>query len=125
MNFSRKLALSVVAACAAASAASAQDAGPAAPPPAEAAPAPAANYSDAEVQSFASAIIAVNKIQGDATLAEADKQPRMLEAVQQAGLDPQKFNEISQAAQADTALQQRIQTAVSASQPQEAAPPQN
>jgi len=123
MNLTQKLALSVVAVLATAPAAFAQDAG--APAPAPEAAAPAASYTDAEVQSYATAIIAVNKIQSDTTVAEADKQPKMLEAVQQSGLDPQKFNEISQAAQADTALQQRIQAAVSAAQPQEAAPPQN
>ncbi len=44
----------------------------------------------------------------------------MVATVQQRGLDPQKFNAIAQAAQNDPALQQRIQTAAAAAQPQQA-----
>jgi hypothetical protein len=74
----------------------------------------AATYSDAEVQTYAAALVAVNKVQADTTLAAADKQPKMAAAVQQAGITPVKFNEISQAMQADKALQLRIQTAMAA-----------
>ncbi len=63
-------------------------------------------------------MVAVNKVQADTTVAEADKQAKLLEAVEQSGLDAQKFNEITQAVQNDSALQQRVQAAAAAAQPQ-------
>jgi len=91
--------------------ADAQAAPPAASAPATAAPATAAeSFSDADLKAFARAAIAASKIQQDATVADAEKQPKMLAAVQAEGLDPVKFNSIAQASQADPALHQRIQT---------------
>jgi hypothetical protein len=101
---------------------------PAATDPAAAAPAPAdpaapaqqASYSDAQVDSFAQAVVKVQEIQTDATLAQDQKQEAMVTAVQEAGLDPQTYNSMSQAAKADQALLERIQIAVTehrASQP--------
>ncbi|EQB30919.1 DUF4168 domain-containing protein [Sphingobium ummariense] len=93
--------------------------------PAQTAPAPATpatpatpsagagNYSDAELKQFADAAVEVTKIQSDSSIAAADKQPKMLAALQAKGMPPEKFNAIGQAAAADPALQQRIQAAAS------------
>ncbi|WP_420143866.1 DUF4168 domain-containing protein [Sphingobium sp.] len=92
----------------------AQDAAaPAAPAPAApAAPAAgASNFSDADIKAFAAAAVEVTKIQADTSIADADKQPKMLAALQASGMPPEKFNQIGQAAAADPALQQRIQAA--------------
>lgn len=88
---------------------------PASPPAATPAPAAGASaFSDSDIQQFAAAAVEVTKIQSDATIPDADKQPKMLAAVQASGLPPEKFNEIGQAAAADPALQQRIQAAAPA-----------
>ncbi len=92
----------------------AQDqAAPAAPTaPAPATPAAgASNFSDSDIKQFAAAAVEVTKIQSDASIADAEKQPKMLAALQASGLPPEKFNQIGQAAAADPALQQRIQAA--------------
>ncbi|MGB3930231.1 MAG: DUF4168 domain-containing protein, partial [Sphingobium sp.] len=80
-------------------------------PAAQATPAAPANFSDADIKQFAAAAVEVTKIQQDASISAADKQPKMLAAVQASGLPPEKFNQIGQAAAADPALQQRIQAA--------------
>nr|MBA4770008.1 DUF4168 domain-containing protein [Sphingobium sp.] len=89
---------------------------PAAAPaaPAASTPAPAAaagNFSDADIKQFAAAAVEVTKIQQDTSIADADKQPKMVAALQASGIAPEKFNQIGQAAAADPALQQRIQAA--------------
>ncbi|WP_422794968.1 DUF4168 domain-containing protein [Sphingobium mellinum] len=84
-------------------------------PAAPASPSAAASkYSDADLKQFAAAAVEVTKIQSDTTVAAADKQPKMLAALQASGIAPEKFNEIGQAAAADPALQQRIQAAAPA-----------
>ena len=93
-------------------------------PAAPAASAPAAgasNFSDADIKQFAAAAVEVTKIQSDNAIAAAEKQPKMLAALQSKGIPPEKFNAIGQAAAADPALQQRIQAA--AGTPAPAAPP--
>lgn len=95
----------------------AQDAAPAASAPATSAPATGAaatTFSDADIRQFAAAAVEVTKIQQDSAIPAADKQPKMLAAVQASGLPPEKFNQIGQAAAADPALQQRIQAAAPA-----------
>ncbi|WP_369805493.1 DUF4168 domain-containing protein [Sphingobium sp. EM0848] len=100
-------------ALAAAGPALAQDA---AAPAAPAAPAAgASSFSEAEIKQFAAAAVEVTKIQQDASIAAADKQPKMLAALQASGIPPEKFNQIGQAAAADPALQQKIQAAAPAS----------
>ncbi|MGN6277588.1 MAG: DUF4168 domain-containing protein [Sphingomonas sp.] len=74
----------------------------------------AASYTDADVNEFATAAIAVQKIQGDASVAATDKQKQMASAVTSSGLTPEKFNAIATASQSDPALMKRIQTAASA-----------
>lgn len=94
--------------------------------PAQAAPAaPAAgasNFSDADIKQFAAAAVEVTKIQQDSSIAAADKQPKMLAALQASGIPPEKFNQIGQAAAADPALQQKIQAAAPTSSVAPAAP---
>jgi len=85
------------------------------PPAASAAPAaPAASYTDADVDQFATAALAVQKIQQDAAVPDTDKQTRMSAAVTSSGLTPEKFNAIATASQSDPALMKRIQTAAAA-----------
>ncbi|WP_230461186.1 DUF4168 domain-containing protein [Sphingobium sp. CAP-1] len=92
-------------------------------PAAPAAPATgASNFSDADIKQFAAAAVEVTKIQQDTTIAEADKQPKMIAALQASGIPPEKFNQIGQAAAADPALQQRIQAAAPAAPATPAAP---
>jgi hypothetical protein len=75
-----------------------------------------ASVSDGDIQKFAVAAVALNGVQADASIAEADKPSKMVAAVQQSGLDPQKFNTIAQAAQSDPALQKKIQVAAANTQ---------
>ncbi|UZK69427.1 DUF4168 domain-containing protein [Sphingomonas sp. S1-29] len=83
--------------------------------PATAAPATASGpISDTDVSKFAKAVVAVEAIQKDTTIAAADKQTQMAEKVQATGLDPAKFNQIAQTMQSDTALQAKISAAVQA-----------
>ncbi len=91
-----------------------------APEPAQDAPAsPGTTFTPDEVQKFAKAAVELNEIQADTSIAEADKQQRMVAVVQNQGLDPQKFNEIAQASQTDADLQKQIQEAVASQQPQQ------
>lgn len=77
----------------------------------------AASYTDADVDQFAGAALAVQKIQQDATVPDADKQTKMSAAVTSSGLTPEKFNAIATASQSDPALMKRIQTAAAAKMP--------
>ena len=79
-----------------------------------AAPAGAAAVSDSEVTQFATAALAVEKVRKDATVPEADKNTKMVEAISTSGIAPTRFNEIAQAMQADPDLNKRIQTAAAA-----------
>lgn len=73
-----------------------------------------ADVTDTDVDQFATAVLAVQKIQKDTSVADSDKQKNMADAVKQAGLTPEKFNAIAKASQADPALMKRIQTAAAA-----------
>ena len=84
---------------------------PAAPPSPSVPAAGASSFSDSDIQQFAAAATEVTKIQADASIPAAEKQPKMLAALQASGLPPEKFNQIGQAAATDPALQQRIQAA--------------
>jgi hypothetical protein len=75
------------------------------------APAQAGAVTDAEIEQFATAALAVNKIQNDASVAAADKGAQMSAAVTATGLTADRFNAINQAMQTDKALNTRIQTA--------------
>jgi hypothetical protein len=91
----------------------AQTADPAPVPPRSA----AVSVSDADVQKFAVAAVALNNVQTDASITQAEKPAKMVAAVQQSGLDPHRFNAIAQAAEADPALQKKIQVAAAAATP--------
>lgn len=80
-------------------------------PPADEA-SPAASFSDADIQTYASVAVELNKIQSDASLSEADKSTQMAAAVQKSGMDAAKFNAITEAAAKDPALKQKLQDAV-------------
>ena len=67
---------------------------------------------EAEVDSFAAAIVDIQKIEGDAAIPAEEKQAQMVATVSEHGLTPQRFNEISTRTQTDTELQQRIQVAM-------------
>jgi hypothetical protein len=73
-----------------------------------------ADVSDGDVDQFASAVLAVQKVAQDSSVAGADKQAKMADAVKQSGLSPEKFNAIARASQSDPALMKRIQTAAAA-----------
>lgn len=98
----------------------AQDA-PAEPMPAEppveaeapAAPAASTDVTPDEVDAFAVAALQLETIAAQPDLDDTQKQTAMVAAVQEAGLAPERFNEIGQAAQADPALQEQVQLAVS------------
>ena len=87
---------------------------PATPAPEAAAPATGAStqVSDTEVDSFAKATVAVQKISADAQLDEKAKQTKMAEAVKSAGLEPARYNDIGKAVSSDPALLAKIQTAM-------------
>jgi len=71
-------------------------------PPAQPAGPEATEVSGQEVEQFALAALVIE---------EEQKQAAMLNAVQQAGLEPRRFNQIAQASQTDQELQERIQVA--------------
>ena len=74
--------------------------------------APTATISDAEIQAYANVAVELNKIQSDASLSEADKSAQMTAAVQKSGIDPARFNAITEAASKDPQLKQKLQEAV-------------
>jgi hypothetical protein len=83
-------------------------------PPAAATPdaGPATVVSDAEVEHFAKATVAVQKINADAKLDDSKKQQKMAAAVKSSGLEPSRYNEIGKALATDTTLRAKVQTAM-------------
>lgn len=75
-----------------------------------------ATVTDTEVKQYAVAALAVNKINADTSIPTAEKNPKFVAAITASGLQPQRFNEISQAMASDTALNQRIQAAAAQAQ---------
>lgn len=91
----------------------AQPAPGAAAPAAPAASAGAtAQVSDTEVDHFAKATVAVQKINADAKLDEKTKQTQMAAAVKASGLEPARYNEIGKALSSDPALLAKVKTAM-------------
>ena len=88
---------------------------PAATPAPGATAAAPATFTDAELVGFANAAIEADKIQKDVAIAPAEKQTKMLAAVQAQGLEPTRYNEIAQATRADPALVTKIQQLAAAS----------
>ena len=92
----------------------------AAPPPEAGAPeagapdaAPASDFTEAEIDSFAKATLKLREIQSDTALDDDQRQAAMAAAVEEAGLDPTTYNRISSAVGTDTALRDRIVAAMS------------
>lgn len=81
------------------------------PAPAPQAQAESAQVSEQEVNQFALAALVVEQIARDEALDQEQKQAAMMNAVQQAGLEPQRFNQIAIASRDDAELQERIQVA--------------
>jgi hypothetical protein len=89
----------------------------AAAPPAGAPPsADAASFTDEQINDFASAMVQIQGVAEDATIADSEKQTQMVAIVQGTGLDPETFNAIGAAAQSDPALQERLQLAFASAQ---------
>jgi hypothetical protein len=85
--------------------------------PAPATPAAPAQVTDAEVAKFTTALLAVEKIRKDTAVAETDKQTKMAAKINEAGLDPARYNEIAQSVQTDAALKQRVAAEVAKQHP--------
>ncbi|EIZ77375.1 hypothetical protein WSK_4058 [Novosphingobium sp. Rr 2-17] len=101
---------------------SAQDVNsPAVPPASPPAPGSGVAFSDGELDQYVKAALAIQQIQQDSAVPESDKQAKIAAAVQQAGLTPEKFNQIALASQSDPALQQRIQAVAGKLQEHDAA----
>lgn len=131
MKFRTSMILSAALICAPAAMAQTAQTSPAPAEPAPAAPAQqgttgagtaATTVTDAEINQFATAALAVAKVRQDATVPDAEKNTKMVEAITATGLPAQRFNEIAQAMQSDTALNKKIQDAAAAQQPAASAP---
>ena len=121
------LAASVAVAALGVTAAQAQQAAPAQAPQAQAAPQASGEITDDKVKSFALAMNQVSNLNqkysaqieaapDDAARTEIQRQAatEMGQAVQQAGITPQEYNQIAQAAQNDAELRARIGQAMQA-----------
>ena len=115
MTYLAKTAAMIAGVALAGSAAMAQTTTPAAPAPSTTAGTTTAttstSFTDGDIDNFASAAIAVQKIQQDASVPDADKQTKMASAVTSSGLTADRFNAIAKASQSDPALMKRIQIA--------------
>lgn len=93
-------------------AALAQDTAPAQPQAAAPAPVqPAGEVSDDEVSRFALTALVLEQVAADTLLAKEQQQSAVMGVMQQTGIDPQRFQQIALASEADSGLQQRIQAA--------------
>ena len=75
-----------------------------------------AEYSDAEVQNFAAAVVEIQGLSGD----EAAKQQQAAQIVADSGLDAETFNAIGAAMQSDPELAERVKLAAAEIQSQPA-----
>lgn len=73
-----------------------------------------AEVSDEEVARFALAALMVQQIAEDTATSQEEKQAAMVGALGQAGVAPDRFNEIAKASQADPELNERINAAAAA-----------
>lgn len=112
MNFAWKASLAAIGGLIFMPAAYSQPADPAPNSP----PAAQGSFTQDDIQKFAKSVLEVNKIQADTATPAADKQAKMLAAVQKNGLDPAKFDAIAQAAQSDPDLRKQIQIAAASQQ---------
>jgi len=85
--------------------------------PSPAAPSAAqASFTSAEIASFAKAATKIGDIEQNAALDETQKQIAMAAAVEESGLDVNRFNAMSQASRSDPALQKQVQAALADAQ---------
>ncbi|OYX65722.1 MAG: hypothetical protein B7Y88_07345 [Sphingomonadales bacterium 32-64-17] len=84
--------------------------------PATGAVADAASFTDEEIGMYAEAAVEISALHSDATLDAQARQNGALAVLEQSGLAPQRFNEISDAARADPELAQRVQLAIASAQ---------
>lgn len=82
--------------------------------PAMEAPATDGTFTDAEVESFAAAVVKIQALPGD----DASKQQQAAQIVAESGIDAQTFNAIGTAMQTDAELAERVRAAAAAVQPQ-------
>lgn len=68
----------------------------------------AAPVSEAEIKRFANAIVLLKRVDDAGLGSAAEKQQAMVGAVQQAGLTPQRFQQIAGQLQNDSGLQDRL-----------------
>lgn len=87
--------------------------GPAAPDAQNPAAAAAASqtFTDAELQKFGQIASRLSQIQAAPDVDDAQKQQQMAAAVEQGGMTVERFNQITEAARNDPALQQKINAA--------------
>lgn len=71
-----------------------------------------ASFSEAQIDSYVSAAIAVQEMQADSSLDAAAQQARAGSILAEVGLDPSTFNAISDAVKSDPAVAQRVQIAL-------------
>lgn len=81
-----------------------------------------ATVTDAEVDQFATAVVAVDTINKDTSVAAEQKQTQMASAVTASGLTPERFNSIATAMNSDSALQAKVGAAIQAKAPAAPAP---
>lgn len=74
------------------------------------------SFTPEEIASFAKAATKIGDIQQNATLDESQKQIAMAAAVEESGLDVNRFNAMSQASRSDPALQKQVQAALADAQ---------
>lgn len=84
-----------------------------APAPSQNAAPQASDFSSAQVDGFAKAVVEFQSIDADQSMDDQQKQNAKLAVVQQSGLDAPTFNSIAQAAQTDPELNHRVQVAIS------------
>lgn len=68
----------------------------------------AASVSDDELLRFGRAVVRIQEVNADATLADEERQARLAAAVEDAGLEVADFNRLGQVVGADQALQARM-----------------
>ena len=83
---------------------------------AEAPVADAASFTDEEIGMYAEAAVEISALHSDAALDAQARQSGALAVLEQSGLAPERFNEISDAARADPELAQRVQLAIANAQ---------
>ena len=114
----RSVYLGLAAASLAAPATLAAQEAPSAPPPTTEAPQEAlpasGDVSDEEVSRFAMAALIVQQISADETVPQEQQQATMEQAVQQVGVEPQRFNVLARATQNDPELAERVNLAANA-----------